>query len=108
MHAVDYPLYYDEAYDPIIAVDTEGEMINIAKGRMNELLEKTDAATLSGEVISGPPKSVILSQAEALDADLIVMGKHSYGALGRLLGSTTNGVMHHARCEVLSIPLQED
>lgn len=108
VHAVDYPIYYDEAYDPIIAVDVEGEMIAIAKAHMNDLLEKLNAPRLSGEVISGPPKSVILSQAEALDTDLIVMGKHRQGALGRLLGSTTNGVLHHARCEVLSIPLGKE
>ena len=62
---------------------------------------------LSGEVITRPPKGVILSQAEALDADLIIMGKHRRGALDRLPGATTNGVMHHVRCEVLSIPLED-
>lgn len=105
VHAVDYPLYYDEAYDPIIAVDTEKEMEAIAKEHMNALLKQMDAPQLSGEALPGSPKGVVLSQAEALNADLIVMGKHGQGVLGSLLGSTTNAVMHHARCEVLSIPL---
>jgi len=104
-HAVDYPIYYDEAYDPIIAVDTEKEMEAIAKEHMNSLLEKMDSPRLSGEVLPGSPKGVILSQSEALNADLIIMGKHGQGVLGNLLGSTTNAVMHHTRCEVLSVPL---
>ena len=105
VHAVDYPIYYDEAYDPIIAVDPEKEMEAIAREHMNSLLEKMDSPRLSGEVLSGSPKGVVLSQSEALNADLIIMGKHGQGVLGKLLGSTTNAVMNHARCEVLSVPL---
>jgi len=107
VHAVDYPIYYDEAYDPVVAIDAERELESLAKDHMHALLERMDSRRLSGETVPGSAKGVILSQAEALNADLVIMGKHSQGALNRLLGSTTNGVMHHARCEVLSIPLGE-
>lgn len=47
----------------------------------------------------------ILSQADELDADLIVMGTHGHGAMYNLLvGSTTKGVLKHSRRPVLLVP----
>lgn len=103
----DCPIHYDEAYDPLITIDVEKEMTKIANAHMHDLLEKMNTPRLSGEIIAEPPKGVIPSQAEALDSDLIIMGKRRRGALDRLPGATTNGVMHHVRCEVLSIPLED-
>jgi nucleotide-binding universal stress UspA family protein len=46
----------------------------------------------------------ILRVAEEISADLIVLGAHAHGALGRLfLGSTTNQVVRHAPCPVLTV-----
>ncbi len=53
------------------------------------------------EVLSGSPKRVILEDAEAFDADLIVVGSHGHGALERfLLGSVSQAVALHAKCSV--------
>ncbi len=108
VHAVDYPIYIDDAYDPVIPPEIEDELTVIAQKHLNDLLRELDDKRISGDVLPGPPRGVILSQAESLQADLIVLGKHSRGALGRLLGSTAAGVINHARCEVLTLPLQEN
>jgi len=106
LHAIDYPIYVDEAYDPVIPIAIEQQLTEVAEKRMQDLLRETDDERVSGQVAPGTPKRLLLSQAEAWQADLIVLGRHGHGALGRLLGSTASAVIHHARCEVLTVPLE--
>jgi len=55
-------------------------------------------------VETGSPWSEILRVAEQMDAELIVMGAHATGAVGRMLfGSTTSQVVRRAHCPVLVI-----
>ena len=56
---------------------------------------------ITTEVLSGLPKQVILEEAEAFGADLIVVGSHGHGMLERfLLGSVSQAVALHAKCSV--------
>lgn len=53
------------------------------------------------KVLSGSPKRLILEEADAFGADLIVVGSHGQGALERfLLGSVSQAVALHAKCSV--------
>jgi nucleotide-binding universal stress UspA family protein len=66
-------------------------------------LKTTDDKTLkiSSEIIPGPPRQVIVEEAERWVADLIVMGSRGLGTWNRLLlGSVSNSVVHHAKCSV--------
>lgn len=51
----------------------------------------------------GDPAKVLVSEAERLDADLIVVGNVRMQGLGRILGSVGNHVVHHAPCDVLIV-----
>lgn len=52
----------------------------------------------------GRPAVEIRSHAERVGADLIVIGSHGrHGLPGLLLGSTANGVLHNAPCDVLTV-----
>ena len=52
----------------------------------------------------GAPSEVILEAAEAEDVDLVVMGSHGRGRIGRLLlGSTSDRVSREARRKVLVV-----
>ena len=52
-------------------------------------------------VVSGPPKQVILDQADEFKTDLIIMGTHGKGVIeGFLLGSVSHAVAMHAKCSV--------
>lgn len=52
----------------------------------------------------GRPASEIRAAAEKVGADLIVIGSHGrHGVSGMLLGSTANGVLHGAPCDVLTV-----
>ena len=57
--------------------------------------------TAKAAVRDGDPRSVIVDEAEAWDADLIVVGSHGYTGLKRwLLGSVAQSVVGHAPCSV--------
>ena len=65
------------------------------------------AVTLTTEVLSGSAKRVILQEAEAIGADLIVIGSHGHGHFERFrLGSVSHAVAIHALCsvEIVRIP----
>lgn len=56
----------------------------------------------------GRPSTEIRAHAERVDADLIVIGSHGrHGVSGLLLGSTANGVLHGAPCDVLTVRIGE-
>jgi nucleotide-binding universal stress UspA family protein len=58
--------------------------------------------------LEGIPVDLILSQAESLRVDLIVLGSHSRGPISHLfLGSVADGVLQRARCPVLIVPLTD-
>lgn len=59
--------------------------------------------TLSADavLVPGPPRTVILDEAESWGADLIVLGSHGYSGWQRfLLGSVSHAVVSHAKCSV--------
>jgi nucleotide-binding universal stress UspA family protein len=59
--------------------------------------------SVSSEVLRGAPDQQIVEKASEWGADLIVVGSHGRGFWGRLLGSVSNGVVHHAPCSVLVV-----
>jgi universal stress protein A len=108
LHVVEETVLYDEAYDPIIPgrLELDEQMLEIAKQRMTELLQDVAAGTeVRSEVQLGTPRHAILIYAAAQGVDLIVVGRHGRGGLSRLMGSTANALVHKARCEVLTVPV---
>ncbi|MEQ8485237.1 MAG: universal stress protein [Pseudomonadales bacterium] len=71
------------------------------------------AATLSvpaerQHLIFGRPESEIQRTADSIGADVIVVGSHGRHGLALLLGSTANGVLHGARCDVLAVRVGQE
>lgn len=59
-------------------------------------------------VLYGRPASEIHAEAERIGADLIVVGSRGRGSLSRfMLGSTANGVLHGAACDVLTVRIED-
>lgn len=56
---------------------------------------------VTGNILPGAPRSIILEEADRWKADLIVVGSHGYGAWHRfLLGSVSQAIVSHAKCSV--------
>ena len=66
---------------------------------------RTAGAVATFLVWDGDPAESIVAAAEAEGADMIVMGSHGRGRLGRLvLGSTSARVADEATCPVIVVP----
>lgn len=67
----------------------------------------TDQKRFDGaKVAIGNPMLLILATAEEVNADVIVMGKHSKGMLEHaFLGSVAEKVLQRAKCPIFVIPL---
>ncbi len=53
--------------------------------------------------VEGSPAKALVSEAERLGADLIVVGNVRMQGVGRVLGSVGNSVAHNAPCSVLIV-----
>ena len=71
-----------------------------AKIHLAEFGEQLEVPEEQQHLIFGRPQSEIHRVAEECHADLIVVGSHTRSGLARLLGSTANGVMDGAPCDV--------
>ena len=59
-------------------------------------------------VLYGRPVAEIQAQANKIEADLVVVGSHGRHGLSRvMLGSTANGVLHGAKCDVLTVRIRD-
>ncbi|MEZ5572339.1 MAG: universal stress protein [Halioglobus sp.] len=54
-------------------------------------------------IVLGKPEVEIHAAAKELGCDLIVVGSHGRHGLALLMGSTANGVIHGASCDVLAV-----
>ena len=60
-------------------------------------------ASVTTHAVAAHPASAILSVAESVGADLIVVGNRGMQGTRRVLGSVPNHISHHARCDVLVV-----
>ena len=74
-----------------------------AKNHLAEFASSLDIEDEDRHLIFGRPETEIHTLAKEIDADLIVVGSHGRHGLALLLGSTANGVLHGATCDVLAV-----
>ncbi|RMF94635.1 MAG: universal stress protein [Gammaproteobacteria bacterium] len=90
-----------------VPIPTAKELATTARER----LERFAAEHLVGldkppvtKVLIGRPAEEIVDYARSIGADMIVMSTHGYsGVKHMILGSTTEAVLRHAECPVLSV-----
>ena len=88
---------------PIDVSDIQEQLQTTAQERMAVLVDQLDMPVESTIVTQGGIESEIHRVAEENAADLIIVGSHGRHGLALLLGSTANGVLHGAPCDVLAV-----
>jgi nucleotide-binding universal stress UspA family protein len=81
-----------------------GEEFHAAAQNKTEEVLKGFGIDAEARIVYGHPVDNIVGVAEKESADLIVMGSRGLGAFSSLLlGSVSDGVLHHAHCPVLIV-----
>lgn len=103
MHVIE-PLTFAYGGDiPMDLSEVQEQLQNQAKGKLLGLAEEHGISAESCTVVVGQPASEIHRLADEKESDLIVVGSHGRSGLALLLGSTSNGVLHGANCDVLAV-----
>ena len=94
------------AYGVDIPMDFSGlqdEIQEQATSQLKQFAEKNNIDHDHQHIVLGRPEVEIHAMAKDIDADLIVVGSHGRYGLALLMGSTANGVLHGATCDVLAV-----
>ena len=110
LHVVDHlpPLGFGE--EPLIAPDwmiPEQELLDQAKKSLANISVKHSLEKSEQIVSLGTPHMEVVRIAKEKNIDLIVVGSHGRHGVRLLLGSTANGVLHHAHCDVLAVRVRD-
>jgi universal stress protein A len=110
LYIVEEPQIYSTLDMGAVAIPTTGELVTSAESRMDAFVREQLANSPHGseaKVVVGHAATEIVNYANDVKAELIVMTTHGYSGMKHmLLGSTTEDVLRHASCPVLSVRAQ--
>ncbi|MGD9660984.1 MAG: universal stress protein [Porticoccaceae bacterium] len=92
---------------PMDLSDIQRQLETQAANRLDELKQQLPGFNVSTHVIIGQPSHEMHRFAKDNNVDLIVVGSHGRHGLALVFGSTSNGVLHGASCDVLAIRIKE-
>lgn len=59
-------------------------------------------------LVKGDAAKLIIEKAHDLGVELIILGSHGHGLLHKaLLGSVSESIIHHARCNIMIVPASD-
>jgi universal stress protein A len=107
LYVVEEPQIYSTLDMGAVALPTTGELVESAKTRVQSFVQEhlvNAPHGFEGATVIGHAASEIVNYANDNNAALIVMTTHGYSGMKHmLLGSTTEDVLRHASCPVLSV-----
>lgn len=107
LYVVEEPQIYSSLEMGAVAIPTSGELKDSATERMKKFAAEflSDAPHgVTTHVVIGHAATEVVNYADEIKAGLIVMTTHGYSGVKHLmLGSTTEDVLRHASCPVLSV-----
>ena len=92
---------------PMDLSEVQEQLLVQAGEQLAQLAEKIGVDAAHQHVVIGQPATELHQLAQDQDADLIVIGSHGRQGLALLLGSTANGVLHGASCDVLAVRVED-
>ncbi len=107
IYAVEEPHIYATLDMGPVPIPSAAELADSAKTRLADFIKEHFSgleSTPIAKVLIGPPAGEIVGYAEEVGADMIIMTTHGYSGVKHvILGSTTESVLRHASCPVLSV-----
>ncbi|MGR9037901.1 MAG: universal stress protein, partial [Gammaproteobacteria bacterium] len=104
IHVLDNIPMPDTAYGTVISLNerTDNSLLEAEKIKLSQLGDRLHIHPADRWLIWGIPKQEIARLAEKEKVDLIVAGFHRLHGVGLLLGSTADGILHYAPCDVMT------
>lgn len=103
LHVIE-PLSFAYGGDiPMDMSSVQEEIQQQALVQLRDFAANYQVATQHQHIALGRAEVEIHRYGEQLDVDLVVVGSHGRRGLALLLGSTANGVLHGASCDVLAV-----
>lgn len=78
-----------------------------ATSMLKPIAERLHIPAVNIATPSGKVSLEIIAYSDENNVDLILMGSHGRHGLKLLLGSTANAVLHHAKCDVLTVRVSD-
>ncbi len=78
-----------------------------ATSMLKPIAERLHIPAVNIATPSGKVSLEIIAYSDENNVDLILMGSHGRHGLQLLLGSTANAVLHHAKCDVLTVRVSD-
>ncbi|MCL4792595.1 MAG: universal stress protein [Gammaproteobacteria bacterium] len=107
IYVVEEPQIYATLDMGPVPIPSIEELTNSARVRLDAYVRDSISAlgiAAKGAVLVGRPSDEIVNYAGSHNAKMVIMTTHGYsGVKHLLLGSTTEAVLRHATCPVLSI-----
>jgi nucleotide-binding universal stress UspA family protein len=106
LHVYNLPVYNFPDGSFVPTAEVAGQVGDAARRHLNDTVARLKTRGIEMEAIlrSGPTANEICSVATEIGADLVIMGTHGRGAIGRaLLGSTANTVVRSSPVPVLTV-----
>jgi universal stress protein A len=98
------PLSYAYGGDiPMDVSSIQKQLHDNAEQRMHDFVQQKNLGDVAQLLMSGHIETEVHRVAIELSSDLIIVGSHGRHGLALLLGSTSNGILHGATCDVLAV-----
>lgn len=107
IHVTDNPVTLYSQWSDYVVPYSEEKIRELLFSKLTDLVEKSGLDKSLITVDFGRAVDVIIDKAEKENYDLIILGSHGRHGVKLLLGSTANGVLHHATCDVLAVRIRE-
>ena len=99
-------IYGGDSY-AISEVLPEAKLNETATSMLKPIAEHLNIPAVNIATPSGKVSLEIIAYSDENNVDLILMGSHGRHGLKLLLGSTANAVLHHAKCDVLTVRVSD-
>lgn len=79
------------------------EAVAYAAERLKKIAREDGLREDQIHTLPGSPAAEVPNLAEEIEADAIVIGSHGHSGWKALIGSTAMKLLHHAKCDVLTV-----